>query len=256
MFAPLRETRDLFLNFAGLVRKAPLSRDEALKVMLKWIKTYGVLGLEGLICPDEVPRPVANNRERRESLQGFWHAVGEAAQCLELYAAANAPDDQASVILQKHRASGGTLWAKREWARVVAADKVGEHISRDCHPIFYRTTKRISNALHGFEAHETVGFGQGWGFHPLLGAMYLQMMLYMEGGGGGRPCKRPDCYRLVSFGSPGDPGPRPNSIRRHRTHGNKEFCSPACRVWWSDNFGDSKKARARRERERGESNTT
>lgn len=249
-------TKDLFLNFAGLVRKAPLSRDKALQVMLEWITSYGVLGLEGLICPDEVPKQTANNRERRESLRGFWHAVERAAWCLELYEAANAPDEQAAPILARHHASGGTLRAKKEWARVVAADTVGIHVSEDCYPIVYRATKRISRAIHGFEAHETVSVEQGWDFRSLLGAMYLQMMFYMEGGGGGRPCKRPGCYRPVSFESAGDPGPINDSRRNRKTPSNKVFCGTACRVWWNQNHGNSKKAKQKRERERRKANTS
>lgn len=256
LFAPLRDTKNLFLDFVGLARRGPLSRDKALEVMLEWITAHGVLGLKGLICPDEVPRQVAKDRERRESLKGFWHAVGRAVRCLDLYEATNARDNQATAVLKRHRIPGGTLRAKRECARVEAADIVGEHVSEDCYPIFYRTTKRISRATHGFEAHETVDFGQGWGFRSLLGAMYLQMMAYMEGGGGGRPCKRPGCYMPVSFESVGDSGPTNSSIRKRKTPSNKVFCGAACRVWWNQNLGNSKKAKQKRERERRKSDTT
>jgi hypothetical protein len=257
-YAPLREAPDLFLSFAALTRKLPLSRDGALKAMVDWITIYGVLGLEGVICPDEVPRGAANNRSRRESLKGFWHAAWEALRCLELYEVAkptgsnessNVVDPQAEAILRKYRASGTTLRAKKEWARIVAADTVGNYVSKETILDFYRTTKQISRGLNGYEGHETIAFGQGLGFRSLLGAMYLQMMNYMSKGGGGRPCKRPGCYYPVSFESAGDLGPKRGSRRKHQTHSNKVFCSPACRQWWSDNLGNSKKARAKRERQ-------
>jgi hypothetical protein len=37
---------------------------------------------------------------------------------------------------------------------------------------------------------------------------------------------------------------------KYHTRSDKEFCGKACSQWWSDNFGDSKKARAKRERQR------
>jgi len=37
---------------------------------------------------------------------------------------------------------------------------------------------------------------------------------------------------------------------KYRTRSDKEFCGKACSQWWTDNFGDSKKARAKRERQR------
>jgi hypothetical protein len=74
--------------------------------------------------------------------------------------------------------------------------------------------------------------------------MFLQMMLYMTGGGEWKPCKRPDCYGRVEYVSRDK-----EEARQHRTHSNKEFCSRACVQWWSDNYGNnSKKAKAKRER--------
>ncbi|CAA9447876.1 MAG: hypothetical protein AVDCRST_MAG28-1053 [uncultured Rubrobacteraceae bacterium] len=35
----------------------------------------------------------------------------------------------------------------------------------------------------------------------------------------------------------------------YRTRKDKEFCSKACKQWWSYNYGNSKIARAKRERE-------
>jgi hypothetical protein len=122
----------------------------------------------------------------------------------------------------------------------------------DCYPCLYRVVEneKSGKARFWFDKR-TVGFEQGWDFRSLLGAMYLQMALYMKEGGEGRRCKRPDCYRLVTFDLPRpvrDQGPKSGSRGKHRTHSNKVFCSPACRQWWSDNFGNSKKAKRKQER--------
>lgn len=248
LYAPVRDTPDLFLRFANLSHRKSRLHDKALEVMLEWVTNYGVLGLEDLGC-SKVPEREAKDRERRESLRGFRYAAWEAARCLELYEASNAPDGKAEAILEKYGADGSTPRIKKEWARIVAADTVGEYVSRDCYPVFYRVRKRISRGLTGYPAYETVDFKQGWAFRSLLGAMYLQMMAYMQKGGGGCTCKRPGCYRIVTFQSAGDPSLQTSSSRKHRTHSNKEYCSKACKQWWSDNYGNSEKAKQKRRRE-------
>jgi hypothetical protein len=250
-YAPLREVPDLFLRFADLARKGSLSADDALQVMLEWATTYGVLGVESL-RHWEAPRS-DYPRNRRESLASFTGAVREAARCRELYEAATAPDDgTAEIMLEKYQASGNTLRERREWAFIVSGDIVGERLMADCYPLLYRVVENEkAGKAHFWFDKRTVGFEQGWGFHSLLGAMYLQMALYMKEGGEGPRCKRPDCYRLVTFDPPraaGGQGPNSGSRSKHRTHSNKVFCSGTCRQWWSDNFGNSKKAKRKRER--------
>lgn len=266
LYAPLREVPDLFLRFAGLARKGPIPRDDALAVMREWVTTYGVLGIEG-VDHLEIPGRSERRSGRRESLTAFAEAVRTAARCLELYEAATArvedrPNlgdaerrrvDAISKSLEGYGASGRTLAEKQEWAYVVAGDIVGEHVSAECYPRLYRTVEKGKDGK-ALSWHEqtTVSFEQGWGFDSLLGAMYLQMMLYMLRGGQGTRCKRPDCYRLVTFISPqpaGDPGFKKGARSKYRTRKDKVFCGKACAQWWSDNFGNSKKARLKRERQ-------
>jgi hypothetical protein len=161
----------------------------------------------------------------------------------------NLVDPEAEVVLREYGAAGTTPRAKKEWARIVTAHTVGDYVSKETFPIFYRTTKEMFRGPHGYEAHETIAFDEGRGIRSLLGAMYVQMMTYMDEGDRGRLCKRPDCYLPVSFESAGDPSPESGSTRKHRTHSNKVFCSHTCRQWWSDNLGNSMKARAKRDRQ-------
>lgn len=259
LYAPLRDTPDLFLRFAGLARRGPLSKDQALTIMLEWVTSYGVLGIEGLLCPPDVPERIAQNRERRESLEAFWVEVRRAARCLALYEAAMAPGGPDVAVMDKWGASGSTPEVKREWALIVASDTVAGHVHADCHPFFYRTVERGVRGGFGFEADKTIGFEQGWGFDSLIGAMYLQMMMYMTGGKEGVKCKRPGCYQLVTFSSPQpsvDPGLKKGARGPYRTRVDKQFCSKACAQWWSDNYGDSKKARRKRERQFRSPDTT
>ena len=83
---------------------------------------------------------------------------------------------------------------------------MGEYVSTDWYPILYRTVQKgEDDEAVAWHNQKTVGFEQGAEAPPLLGAMYLQMILYMRNGGESRRCKRPNCYRLVTFGSPQPP---------------------------------------------------
>jgi hypothetical protein len=234
LYAPLRDVPDLFLRFAALARRGDLSLEDALQVMHMWVTTYGVLGLEGVDYL-EIPGRSAYRQGRRESLSAFVAAVREAARCLELYEAATAPGGPDADVLERYRALGSTLQQKREWALVVVGDIVGEHVSTDCYPRLYRTVEYGKDGEARFwHDKKTTEFQQGWGFHSLLGAMYLQMMLYMTEGGEGRRGKRPGCYRLVTFDPPrpaGDVGLKKGARGKYRTRRDKVFCNKPCAQW-------------------------
>jgi hypothetical protein len=224
VYAPLRDTPDLFLKFASLGRKGGVTRDEASEAMLDWVETHGALGLE-------------DDEGRGESLVGFSRAVSKAAQCLELYEAATAEigvrDDPDVEILDSYQAYGVTPREKREWAMQEVARIVGKYVEDECHPQLYRQVNT--------ETGRTVGFEQGWGFRSLIGAMYLQMMWLMTDGGESLRCKGPGCNRIIRIGryKSGDAkhvgefklhnGGRPP---RYKTRKDKEFCSRNCKEKW------------------------
>jgi hypothetical protein len=122
-------------------------------MMLDWVKSYGVLGLEGV---DRSAGVSLRWREgRRESLYGFVYAVRRAAWCLGLYEAATAPDGPNADALVRHKADGDTLEEKKEWALKVAGNHVDDQLTEECYPKLYRQVLAQSG--------ETVGFVQGWG---------------------------------------------------------------------------------------------
>jgi hypothetical protein len=207
-YAPLREEPGLFLRFASLARKGPLSRDEMLEVVLDWAKRYGVLGLEGTDYL-EVSGRAEWGAGRRESLSGFAQAVREAARCLGLYEAGTALGTTAVHALDKYKVTGRTVEERQEMALKEAADMVGNHLESECYPVLYREFHR--------ETERTIGFAQGWGFRSLLGAMYLQLGWLMTEGSGVRSCKGPGCSELITF---------------DRSRKDKEFCSKNCKEKW------------------------
>lgn len=208
-YPPLREEPDLFLKFASLARKGPLTRDKAVEVMLDWVKGYGTLGWGDIYYVD-APGNVPQERHRRECLAAFNRAVREAARCLGLYEAARASDPAArDVALQRYAISGNTAEQRREMALRTVGDLVGGHIRNECYPVL----------LRGFhkDTGETANFSLGWDFHSLLGAMYLQMAWLMDKGISIRSCKGPGCPYFISY---------------DESRSDKEFCSKNCKEKW------------------------
>ncbi len=225
-YAPLRDEPSLFLKFASLARDSSIVKDEARTVMVDWVKSYGVLGLQGI---DRSAGISLRWREgRRESLYGFINAVRRAAWCLSLYEAATAPEGPDADALERHRAEGDTLEEKREWALEAVGNHVEDQLTEECYPKLYRQVLARSG--------ETVGFAQGWGFHSLLGAMYLQMAWLMSEGSNAPRCKGPDCHRIIRIGEleqpATDPGLKKNARGRYRTRKDKQFCSKNCKNKW------------------------
>jgi hypothetical protein len=211
--APLTQHKDLFHKFARYIRVRPAQ--EPLDIVRAWISEYGVLGLAGVDDPqhpDELRHP-----GRRESVRRFWRAARDVEMTLDLYEAAipKNPGDRLSNVLRS--------WEpEQEWAKVSPHDQrehalrlVGNNVSRvvknECYPQVYCTVNEARN--------ETQGFVYDFGFHSLLGAMYLQMMLLLTDANNIRQCQRSGCYGIIPPGS----------------YKNRIYCSGACKQWVYDN---------------------
>jgi hypothetical protein len=227
VYAPLQDEPSLFLKFAALARPDPVSRDEALSIMLAWVKTYGVLGLHGVDTP-EGPHPFGSRERRRESLWNFVQEVRRAAWCLSLYEAATGPNGPDRHTLERQSVRGRTLKEKRENALELVGDQVDRQLKSECYPRLYRGILRKTG--------ETSGFAQGWGFRSLLGAMYLQMAWLMSEGTNAPRCKGPGCYKIIRIGELEqpwvDPGLSKGARAPYRTRRDKEFCSRNCKEKW------------------------
>jgi hypothetical protein len=175
----------------------------------------------------------------------FVEAVREAARCLTWYEAATAPGGPNVQALERAGAIGNTPEKIKEDALRLAHDRVGNKVSAECYPVLYRQFLR--------ESGETVGFFQGWGFHSLLGGMYLQMAWLMTEGSNVRRCKGPGCFRIITFDSPeqpiADPGLKKNARGKYRTRRDKEFCGRNCKEKWRYHYvvKPSKQKRAQKQ---------
>ena len=193
MYAPLRDEPDLFVKFASLASKDPSTRDGRYDIMLEWIKKYGVLGL----LPAEGYSGSDLRSERDEDLFLFWFEVDRAAQCMELYEAATGPGR----LLKGSGVPGKTLAERRKSAaRILSAD-VNHTLQRHCYPKLYYQGREDSG--------ETTDVGLSWGFHSLLGAMYLQMAWRITS----RRCQAPGCNNIIGLHERSD----------------KETCSRRCK---------------------------
>ncbi len=207
--APITQHKDLFLKFARLFGSSPVPMQEALEVVRAWIYEYGVLGLAGV---DD-----GLNAGRRESVRGFWRAATDAAMVLDLYEAAipKKPDQRLGEVLARWEPefdwSGISGSKQREHALERVARKVGQTVKDECYPQLWRVENEVRR--------ETQGFVYDFGFHSLLGAMYLQMMLLLTDANNVRRCRRQGCYGIIPPGSRND----------------KIYCSRACVQWVYDN---------------------
>ena len=242
VYAPLREQPDLFLRFASLAREGEITRDEAFQIMLEWVTSYGVLGLED-VDRLESDGGWEHRMGRRESLVRFAEAVREAARCLTLYEAAEAPGGPDVEALERMGVRGNTPEEMKEDALRSVDDQVNRQMVEECYPLVYRQFHR--------ESGETVRSFQGWGFRSLLGAMYLQMMWLITEASNVRRCKGPGCFRIITFDAPeqvtADPGLKKNARGKYRTRRDKEFCSRNCKEKWRYHYV----VKPRRQKSRG-----
>jgi len=192
MYAPLIDEPDLFVKFARLATKDPGTRDGRYDIMLEWIKNYGVLGLvvEGISW-------LGQRSERDENLFAFWHEVQRAAACMALYEAATGRGR----MLKRLSLPGKTLAEKRKSAARTLSQNVQHTLERHCYPKLYYQVRQDSD--------ETPDVGLSWGFHSLLGAMYLQMAWRMTS----RRCDAPGCNNIIGLHERSD----------------KETCSRTCK---------------------------
>lgn len=247
-YQPLASHPTLFLKFAGLADSGEISQE----VWRGWVESYGVLGLErhdtvrylieryrelglgldGLL--EELDWLDGLGREYRlysgstrggprESYGRFVKEAHKANGLLRLYEAATNPDGSDVRFVKRYaEGEGFGPWVKtskdaKGWALSWAGHVVQEVISEDCYPLLSQAGDQIS---------------QGWGFHTLLGAMYLQMSWLMTATEEIR-CKW--CTRIISFEQPalsleliGESGNR----KPYKPRVDKEFCDRRCKDKW------------------------
>jgi hypothetical protein len=184
VYAPLQEEPDLFLRFASLAEQDPgiEDRDGRLEITMKWIKTYGVLGLT-YENGSKHELVYGLRSDRRENLLLFWREVHRAADCITLYQAGTAP----ARMLKHSNIHGKTTAEKRKSAAQLLSSQLGSKLEHECYPKLYYEVLRETGEPHNV--------GLSWGFRSLLGAMYLQLVWRIKS----RQCQAPGCNNIIGL---------------------------------------------------------
>jgi hypothetical protein len=199
-YPPLR-TPELVADLANLADNTVTP-----ETVVGWAKDYGLLASSRE--EDILERPGLIGQERisgygcRESVSGFARAAGEVRTCLRIYEALSRPKD---LNLEELSAEVGPLPGgamrleerkqghERAWLFGVLGRMVQMRLPEHCYPQFNVYTRG---------GYPTGRFVLSWGFHSLLGAIWLQMAWLLELLGDERSvrfCQLPDCRRVITF---------------------------------------------------------
>ena len=234
LYKPLVDEPDLFLKFARLVEKGPITES----VMLEWVRSHGVLGLHKSAGAAGVGNPRGGPWE---NVLSFGERAEEANMVLRLYEAASSPYGPDKETIQKHmrmleiphqqswvarpkvretvteEGNKETLLEQSSLAKSSVLKVVGESLQEiaverraksELEKIALDAVKGIVSTRFAEECSQGIypqdddTYRQGWRFKSLLGAMYFQMSSFMSYTGKVRVCRAPGCFRIISLEKP------------------------------------------------------
>jgi hypothetical protein len=173
------------------------------EAVVRWAKVYGLLASSRE--EDVLERPGLVGQERisgfgcRERVSGFARAAGEVRTCLRTYEALRRPED---LDLEKLSYEVGPLpedalrpWEReqgheRAWLFGVLGRMIQTRLHEHCYPQFNIYTRG---------GYPTGRFVLSWGFHSLLGAVWIEMAWLLENQDSVKFCRLPDCRRVITF---------------------------------------------------------
>jgi hypothetical protein len=240
-YAPLW-TQEVLVELAALADE-PITAE----TVKDWADLYGLLACSR---EDDVVRAefVGGQFEirhlgRRESVARFAEAASEIRTCLRAYEALKREgpmkleeldvslDRLPPKVLHRRERHKGT---ERPWLYDVIGRMIQTRIHEHCFP-------QLTTFTRG--GNPSGRFGLGYGFHSLLGAVWLQMAWMLHADNETR-CKLPDCGRVITI-KPGEPASDANfkdfdgkfksNVRgRYKTRKDTEFCkNRPCRQKYS-----------------------
>jgi hypothetical protein len=225
-YSPLSDFPDLFVRFSRVLDDSEaLNEDEMLEIVLKWVKSYGVLGTEGV-------DPWAYRGERRsglkESVAAFVDEARRAALILNAFEAIIAENSSVRMrdfIESSHTPFLGGAGSPEEMRSTLTsfvAGRVSEYVKRECEPpTLYDLPPTPATPNHYFS--------KVWRCKSLIGTLYLQMQFYAWEPGMLRICKADDCDSIVTFELGMPPESSDKGARgRYRTRADKVYCRKAC----------------------------
>jgi len=199
------------------------------EVVLDWAQTYGLLASSRE--EDVLERPGLMSQERisgygcRESVSGFTRAAAEIRTCLRIYEALRRDEDldleKLSSEVSPLPADAMRPWEREQcheqaWLFGVLGRMIQTRLHQHCYPQFNIYTRG---------GYPTGRFVLSWGFHSLLGAIWLQMAWLLENEDSVTFCRLPDCRRVITF-EPGEPSYEISNPGRgtYKTRSDRVFC--------------------------------
>ena len=247
-YYPLQEHRNLFLEFARLREVVRSDQAQPQEIALEWTNKYGLLGCNLRFHQDrhtferEVLRPY-------ESVDEFFEEVDRAAAVVAFYEAVLNGDEAAILpLLRRFPTWPVSIWTYY-WA-TDAADLYGGNLGS----ALYLVTNEVVRMINTFAYPKlTLQPGpatpstltSGYGFHTLLGALYLQMY-WLVAAGEKHVTRCGFCGKLIRLTA--DEPETEGGARSRKPRQDKRFCDRNCR---QRNHYQTK-TKPRRERERSQ----
>ena len=197
------------------------------EVVLNWAEIYGLLASSKE--EDEVLGGTISGHACRESVSAFARAAGEVRMCLRVYEALNRGVELDLEDLSSEIGPPPTnefarlirLWERkpgheRAWLFGVLGRVTQARLHEHCYPQFNIYTRG---------GYPTGRFVLSWGFHNLLGAIWLQMAWLLENEDSVTFCRLPDCRRVITCerGEPSYEISRPGR-GTYKTRSDRVFC--------------------------------
>jgi hypothetical protein len=234
LYKPLVDAPDLFLKFARLIEEGPIT-DE---VMLQWVRSYGVLGL------DKSAGAAGMGGHRggpSENVFSFGERASEANIVLRLFEAARSPYGPDKETIKKYiimpEVPHYQSWLARPKVRETVNEQGNKEAILEQSPLANPPVLKVigeslqeiaveqrsksnlglmaldavkqivserlaAECSQGLYPQEDDTYRQGWRFKSLLGAMYLQMASLISYTGKMRVCRAPGCFRIISLEKP------------------------------------------------------
>jgi hypothetical protein len=229
-YAPFVETPHLFITFARLADEE-ITRER----WVDWITRYGVLGLQR---PDPTLKLGRWKGGPAETFSAFKEEDCEANETLKLLEAASNPEGPDVDYIKQFGEARGITFEDSSRQRPLNA---GAFRQGALYAVFARVRRKLREECYtDLDMTNDGAFGFSWGFHSLLGAMYLQLAFSMRNTAAARYCRAPDCNRMLSFDAPQEtPEERVERIsikgkrKPQKPRIDKEYCNKAHYMrWW------------------------
>ena len=190
--SPLTDTPDLFIRFARLE-----PTEEAWR---SFLPRYGALG----------PDP------RRDRFSRFIEEVRRAKRVLKLYEAATAKPANVKAVADIFD-KDGVLQDPELWAKRTAPPQASRVALREVDAVIREMLKAETFAELHYVSHGEQPL-PSWGFHSLLGAIWLEFFFARTSIREPRRCAAEDCSNALTAGGKG----------KKALYKNKDYCSKAC----------------------------